>query len=183
MDSLEWKRAVVDLARLKQQIDDIDSTHLFEYRLPLVAAQQSTLQAIERHIGEPLDEKYRSFLQHAGGWPAFQQTVDLFGPEDLIGRTRNVERAEELLGYLDEEGTLQLSKLRRSDVLPIAVTCQDMDVFVICRTRSETPGQVVWFASYEIERFAEFDGFYLAILELHRRRLANLLQARGAGIA
>jgi hypothetical protein len=174
MNALQWKRAIVDLVVTRQQIDEVDMDHVFEYPLPRVAAEPEALARVEARFGASLDPKHRAFLEHAGGWPSFHHSADLFGVDDLLGATQVSRRADELLELLDEEGTLGMSGFRRPDVLPICVAREDMDVFVMCRDGTLNAGAVIWFASQEIERFPDFDAFFLAIVELHRRRLRRL---------
>jgi hypothetical protein len=122
--TIDWKQRIVELVIVKQAIDELDSGNLWEYRLPAVAATPTQLEAVESSIREPLDPGYRDFLEHAGGWPAFWQTVDLFGPEDLLSGPR-FQHALQMLGHV-EDSVLEEADLRRSDLLPIAASPVDL---------------------------------------------------------
>lgn len=176
MDAASWKRAIVEMLRARQASCAADPQDLFPVRLPRVAAAEETIGDVERHLGHSLDPHYRAFLRHAGGWPAFFQAIDLFGPEDLLGGGL-FERAVELLSVLEHEGTLRLEKLSQSMLLPIAVSADDADLFVIAKPNSPIPGTVIWYASYEIERHRDFDNFFVAMIEHEKLRLKRL-QAR-----
>jgi hypothetical protein len=43
--------------------------------------------------------------------------------------------------------------------------------------RSAVPGVVIWFAGYEIERFANFDEYFLAMMDYNRRELRRFLES------
>lgn len=174
-DVFDWKLRIVELVRIKQAIDDLDTKHLWEYRLPAVAATESELRAVEDHLGEALDPEYRAFLQCAGGWPAFYQMVDLFGPADLLGGPR-FQQALTMLGYV-EEAVLNSAGLRRQDLLPIAATPVDLDLFVMTRHSSLQPGCVIWLAGYVVDRFPSFGEYFLAMTEYNQLEIQDLRAA------
>lgn len=64
--------------------------------------------------------------------------------------------------------------LPMSDVLPIAASGRQHDIFLLGLPWSASPGVVVWFAGNVIERFPDFDEFYLAMLDYNRRLIAKL---------
>lgn len=169
---MNWKERIVNLVAIKQTIDELDKKKLWEYRLPGVAATPEQLDAVEAALGEPLDPHYRSFLEHAGGWPAFWHTVDLFGPEDLLGGER-VRHANEMLSYIEDD-VLEGGGLRRADLLPIAASPVDLDLFVMTRRSSRSPGGVVWLAGSEVDRFPTFEEFFLAMMEYNHLELQSV---------
>ncbi|OGO14044.1 MAG: hypothetical protein A2Z66_02395 [Chloroflexi bacterium RBG_13_66_10] len=161
-----WKERIVELVLVKQAIQEVDTGGLWAYHLPSVAATPSQLAAAEVAIGEPLDPSYRKFLEHVGGWLAFWQTVDLFGPEDLVGGPR-FRHALEMLQYI-EDSVLGSVGLRRKDLLPIAASPVDLDLFLMTRRSSQAPGRVIWLAGSEVDRWPSFDEFYLAMVDYNR---------------
>lgn len=173
MDSEAWKKAMVEMLRARQASCAADPQDLFPFRLPRVAASEEAVREVERHLGHALDPQYRAFLRHAAGWPAFFQAIDLFGPEELLGGGR-FDRAVELLTILEDEGTLRLEKLTQSMLLPIAVSEDDSDLFVIAKPSSPIPGTVLWYANYEIERHRDFDHFFMSMIEHEKLRLKRL---------
>lgn len=168
---VDWKRRVVELVLIKQRLADADKEELWEHHLPGVAATSAQLTAVEAKHGK-LDASYREFLSVAGGWRGFFQTVDLLGPDDLLGGAR-WKRAVELLGYL-EPGVLHAAGVNRDELLPIAVSSVEIDLFVMTRPMSRQPGVVIWFAGDEIERFSSFDEFLAAMRDYNRREIEQL---------
>lgn len=174
---MSWKERIVDLVVVKQTMHELAPDGLWEYRLPGVAATSDQLEAVEGHLGEPLDAAYRSFLEHADGWPAFWQTVDLFGPQDLLGSDR-FEHAMDMLGFVEED-VLRGAGVSRDELLPIAASPVDLDLFVMTRKSSAAPGRVVWLAGSEIDRWPDFDEFFLAMVDYNRLELQQLQQGAG----
>jgi hypothetical protein len=170
MRPLEWKRAVVEMARVLEDMASLDTDRLWEYHLPGVAATAAQIAKVERHLGEPLDPSHRALLEVAGGWPCMFQNVDVFGPQDLLGGPR-MRVAYELLSYL-EDVVLEQSGYGRDQLLPIACSSVDIDLFVIARRNAPQPGTVVWFSGREIDRYPNVDQYFLAMLEYNRRQVA-----------
>jgi hypothetical protein len=168
---IDWRRLIVQMVGVKQEVAQVDREHLWQFRLPAVAANERDIGGAEAALGESIDPQYRSFLKYANGWPSFYQTVDLFGTADLTGSRYG--HALEMLDNL-EDAILDRSKIGRQDVIPIAATAVDLDLFVMTRMSSPKPGQVIWFAGQEIDRYENFGEFYLAMLECNRRELFDL---------
>lgn len=147
----DWKRRIVELVVVKQRLAVVDTKGLWQYCLPKVAATESRLEAVEDHIGESLDSAYRAFLRHADGWPAFYQTVDLFGSDDLLAGAK-AQHAAEMLSYVEDD-VLAAGGLAREGLLPIAASPIDLDLFVMTRRSTAQAGGVVWRAGPEIDRF------------------------------
>jgi len=142
-----------------------------DFHLPCVAATNEQVEAVERGLGEPLDPDYRAFLEHADGWPAFWQTVDVFGTRDLGGAA--FVAACEKLGFV-ESAVLEEVGVRREELLPIASTPVDLDLFVMTRASTREPGIVLWLAGTEVDRFPGFREFFLAITDHNREELARV---------
>lgn len=177
MDSQAWKLAVVDMVRLLQQMAEVDVDRLWEYHLPELAATPEQLAAVEQHLGECIDSTYRAFLEVAAGWRCAYQRVDLFGPGDLVGGER-MTRALRLLQEL-EDGVLVDSGYRRDQLLPIACSSVNLDLFVITRLASRSPGTVIWYNGREIYRYKDFDEFFLAMMEYNRLEAEDLKAENG----
>ncbi|WP_182345417.1 hypothetical protein [Comamonas koreensis] len=62
---MDWKRALVIAALVKQKVAEVDALGLWQHILPEVAASEQALDALEMCLGESLDSGYRSFLLHA----------------------------------------------------------------------------------------------------------------------
>jgi hypothetical protein len=172
VDSVDWKQRIVELALVKQRLAEVDPRGLWPHHLPAVAATDARLGAVEAHFGEALDPGYRAFLQHADGWPAFYQTIDLFGSDDLLGGPRFAHAAT-MLKYVEDDVFIA-SKIRRDGVVPIAASPVDLDLFVMTRTSYDRPGVVLWLAGVEVDRFSSFEEFFLAITDYNRLEVERL---------
>ncbi|MFC0236621.1 SMI1/KNR4 family protein [Fictibacillus phosphorivorans] len=169
---MNWKDRIVDLILVKQELMRQDIERIWPYHFPEVGATEKSLQDLEEELGYKLDFTYRSFLQHANGWKGFYQTVDLFGTEELKDPTKN-EYAERLLTVIDDQ-VLKESGVIRSELLPIAATEYDKDLFVLCLPNSAKPGEILWFAGEEIDRFEDFSEFFLSMIEYNREEVLAL---------
>ena len=176
MEPRTWPERIAVMALVKQKLHDVDVKKRWEYRLPAIKATEEQLVAVEARLGEALDPSYRAFLAHAGGWPAFLQTIDLFGHADLLGGSRT-ERGAKLLLQLDED-VLRASGFRREQLLPIAATLEDVDVFVMTRRSAPKPGMVIWFAREEIDRFPSFDEYFLAMIDYNRSEIDAIVSGK-----
>jgi|SRR6185312_537968 len=116
-----------------------------------------------------LDRQYATFLRHANGWRAFYQTVDLFGTGELSGGSL-MTYACDLLRYVEPE-VLVTADLQRADLLPIAATRQDKDLFVLVKPGAKQSGSVVWFAGTEIQRFDGFEEYFLVMVDYNRSQI------------
>jgi hypothetical protein len=82
-----------------------------------------------------------------------------------------MDRAREAVGNIDSAGWSE-SNLVADDVFPIAAATDDLDLFVMIEPGAPNAGAVVWFAGGEIEGFADFDEYFLAMVG-YNRRLVN----------
>jgi len=167
-----WPQRIVELVKVKEQLDEADTEGLWEYRLPGVRATRKQLDEIEAQLGEKLDAQLREFLLHAGGWPALFQAIDLFGPEELAGGPA-LRRARELLARVDD-AVFRRGGVHRDSLLPIGSSSDEDDVIAIARPGTEESGQVFWYAGDEVDRFPDFDAFFAAMVAYNRREAAML---------
>lgn len=166
---LEWKKEIAVMVYVKQALADVDKTRLWPHHFPSVAASDEQIVEVARHLGFALDERYASFLRHANGWRGFYQTCDLFGTPELIGNDL-MKYARVLLESIDPQ-VLTYSHVTRESLLPIATTRQDRDLFVLSTPAAERPGEVIWFAGEEIQRFNNFDEYFLAMADYNRTQV------------
>jgi hypothetical protein len=174
---MDWKREIVIAHYVRQKMAEADKEHLWDHHFPEVSATESAVSEAERVLGFSLDPSYREFLKHADGWRAFYQAVDLFGTSDLIGGARH-ERAKALLDSLED--TRPECGFSRAELMPIAVSESDIDVFAISKPDSSRPGTVLWFAGGLIEKFPGFDEWFLSMVDYNRldyRRLSGQLRS------
>ena len=171
----DWKREIAILIYIKQEIDNLGESKFLSYSLPKIAATEEQLEAVERHMNHSLDPKYRLFLKHANGWDNFYLTVALFGIDELLDNAKMLYACN-VLDELDQEGVLEETGFLKGHLIPIAVTIEDRDLFVITHPDSSNPGMIIWFAGYEVERFKDFDEFFLSMVDYNRAIYQNLSQ-------
>lgn len=173
----DWKTEIVIAVYVQNETMKLDTDQLWEYHLPEVAATEQELIAAERHLGFRLDAQYRRFLSYADGWRCFYQRVDLFGTRDLRGGLL-MQEALLMLQHIDLV-SLEKEKIRVSDLLPIAYSRTQSDLFLMLKPGTVAPGTVLWFAGYEIERYPDFDDFFLAMVDYNRLEYQDQQKAHG----
>jgi hypothetical protein len=174
----DWRRAIGELILLHQRIRDLDDHAIWMNELPRVAAKPEQIVQVERQMGCELDVRFKAFLLCADGWRAFYQWVDLFGTEDFLSEPIRV--AELRLAELDRGGVLALAGFGVADLLPIAMTRPGQgvtvpDLFAQVRGGRKSGGEVLWLSDEEVDRFRDFDSFYLAMLDYNREEIEDLV--------
>lgn len=161
---------------VRNEIEKIDVEGLWENTLPEVAASEADVREVESKLGHALDGQFREFLLHANGWRAFKDGVDLFSTADLIGGVR-VERARRILRH--PESLKYICGYEESEVMPIAVSSDDIDVMLMSRPHAADPGKVMWLAGSLIQEFVGFDEWFLAMVDYNRMNHEFLLERNG----
>jgi len=88
---IDWPTKIVELLRVKQEIQRLDIEGFFPYTFPAVGAPPELLAKYEAGTELLLDPVHRSFLAAANGWKAFFETQDLLSVEQLAaGEHRDV---------------------------------------------------------------------------------------------
>lgn len=173
---MDWKRELVIAHLVKQKIAEADVDGLWENTLPEVAASPDQLSALEEALGYTLHPQHREFLSHANGWRALMQRIDVFGTDDFMGGPR-AERAVMLVESLHD--LKELCGFSEREVLPIAVSSSDIDVMVMTRPGTATPGRVIWLAGGVVDTFAGFDDWFLAMVDYNRQEYQRLVEENG----
>lgn len=171
----DWRKLIAIAHLVRQRLAEVDGG-LWPHHLPEVAATEERLAAFEAELGEPLPAAYRRFLARADGWSAFYQAVDLFGLEDLSSGKR---RARALSFLLPLDPLEPVCGLDRSEVLPIGVSQETEDLFLIGRSTSRKPGHVFWIAGQLIEEFPDFEEFFLAMVDYNREDVRDFEKEGG----
>ena len=169
----EWRERIVAMVYVKQELMKLDVSGIWPHHLPELAASEETLRKTEAHLGFRIAQDYREFLKMANGWKGFLQTVDLFGTEELSG-SPTMQYAQSLLDFVEDD-VIKSTGFSREELLPIAATKYDKDLFVMTCPTSHAPGTVVWVAGEEIDRYPNFTEFFLAMIE-YNRQLVNDMQ-------
>jgi hypothetical protein len=174
---LNWKRELAIAHLVKQKIAEVDVDRLWENTLPGVAALEDQLRSVEARLGYELDPQHRGFLLHANGWRAFMQRVDVFGVDDFVGGPRAARAAALIDSLQDLEA---LCGFGRPDLLPVAVSSDDIDVMVMTRSHTSTPGKVLWLAGGLVDTFPGFEEWFLAMVDYNRHEYQRLVKKHGS---
>ena len=166
-----WEDRLGMLLMVRGDMYTVDVNQLWEYHVPEPAAAEHEVLFVQDKLGVKLSQDYIDFLCHANGWKCFYQRVDLFGTYDLCGdllcsayRMLNIELMSN--GELHDFG---------QSLLPVALSRDDKDLFVLVVAEGESFGSVFWLAGGEVERFASFADFFDAMIEYNNADLLDLL--------
>lgn len=161
-----WQGQIKTMIQVKQDLEKYDQEGLYEQYRPENGATEEEIRIVERSLGFTLDEQYRDFLKHANGWKNFNHTIPLFGTTQLFDLG--------LMGYVNKllnecweeiEETIGFTK---DELLSIAATSENTDVFLISKPSTRQSGVVIWIAGYEIERYKDFKDFFSAMIIYNR---------------
>jgi hypothetical protein len=170
--SKQWKERIVTMVYVKQELMKLDVEQIWPHHLPELAAKEETLKETEAYLGFRIDQDYREFLKMASGWKGFYHTVDLFGTQELSGN-QLMQYAQSLLEAVEDE-VIRSIGFSRKELLPIAVTRYDKDLFVMTRPNLDSLGNVIWIAGEEIDRYPNFTEYFLAMIEYNRLLVDDL---------
>lgn len=173
---MDWKRELVIAHFVKNEIEAIDVEGLWENTLPEVAASEADICELESMLGHALDGQFRDFLLYANGWRAFKDGVDIFSTDDLLGGVR-AERAVGMLKYT--ESLKSICGYEVADLMPIAVSSNDIDIMVMSRPDAVDPGKVMWLAGGLIQEFIGFDEWFLTMVDCNRMNYEFLVERHG----
>ena len=168
----KWKKLLVEMLMVRDELYKADKEQLWEYHYPEVAAEPREILLVQQLLQFPLCQDYIDFLLCANGWKCFYQLVDLFGTKDF--EAENMSRAKMLLDT-ELEYDESLNDIKEY-LLPIAVSQTDKDLFVMVLTEGRRYGEVIWLAGGEIERFTSFSDFFEAMIEYNKEELADILE-------
>jgi hypothetical protein len=172
----DWRSEIVRGVLVQQRLRELDVKGIWKYHLPEVAASDDEITATERKLGYRLDSAYRQFLRYANGWRSFYQDVDILGTAGLVGGAV-MDAARTQLAAVEPEIFADNVGLEVADMLPVAASARQSDMFLLGLPWSKEPGVIIWFAGYLIERFLDFDEFYLSMLDYNRRQIAKFEDA------
>lgn len=168
---MDWKREIGIAYLVKKRTEEIDLDRLWDYAVPELAASFEEIKRAEEMAKIVFSDHQRDFLLSANGWRCFYQAVDLFGTKDYCGGDRFV-RASSLLNSLEEiESICGLSKEK---AIPVAVSMNDIDLFLTSRNPDLDGDSVYWFAGQLIERFDNFSEFFLSMVDYNRLTFEKL---------
>ncbi|TDP96796.1 SMI1/KNR4 family protein [Labedaea rhizosphaerae] len=170
MSLFDWRAEIVKGVIVHQRLAELDTAGLWSYHLPELAASEDEIEATESALGHRLDPQFREFLRYANGWRSFYQDVDIFGTRALLGEGA-MGSVREMLAAVDPELFFEDVGLAIDDILPVAASDKQTDIFLMSTQESQERGVVIWFAGYTIDRFDSFNEFYLSMLDYNRRQI------------
>jgi hypothetical protein len=176
---MDWKKEIAAIFLLQQEITRLDAEQMWDHRLPNIAAPESAIESVRAKYGDRLCSGHLEFLRHADGWTNVLQYVEVFGTSDLMSGERYA-RAKVTLDELEEASVLSASDLELEDVVIVAASSADPDVYVSPLKGCENEGAVYWFAGGEIQRFADFEDFFLGLVDYNRRQLKRMQERHSA---
>lgn len=172
----DWKQEIAVAWHVQNESAKLDTQKIWQYSLPRVAATEQELVDAEGTLGHTLDPRYRDFLAFANGWAGVMLDIDLFGTAELCGDA--MQRARDILESIDE-AVIESISVTRAEMLPIGLSAYQHDLFIMPRPNTPIVGTVIWLAGYEVERFATFDDFFLAMVDYNRLRYEELRDGAG----
>lgn len=159
------------LAMAAPDLYDLTAGHL--------AAGDEQIAAAAARLGHPLDAQHEALLRRVNGWPDFLLDLDLL-PTDELGQGPRHDHATELLdlSYLEADVT---DAPPREEILPLAVSRDQIDVMAIATTGPLTEGghRVYWFAPGVIQVWDNVYEWWLAAIEMTNQDLEELITERG----
>ncbi len=168
----EWRDRIVTMVYVKQELMKLDMDGIWPHHLPELAASKETLRKTEAYLGFGIDQDYREFLKMANGWKGFLQTVDLFGTQELSGSPM-MQYAKSLLGFVEDD-VIKSTGFSRKELLPIAATKYDKDLFIMTSPTSHAPGTVIWLAGEVVDRYPSFTEYFLVMIEYNRQLVKDM---------
>lgn len=163
----DWRPLIVEMYSVRQQRERVEPG-LYPLTLPGVAATAQEVAGLEASLGITLDTEHRSFLTFANGWVCFHQMTTILSVEELQhGWLRDF--AAEAFEY-DE--TLQERGWNFEATLPIAVSRDLGDVFLMPIVEGKVGAQVYWHAEGElIDTFDSFQQFFASMILYTKRAI------------
>lgn len=169
---MDWPKEIARMAFIKHRLSEADNQKIWPYYLPELAATNEDILNVESFLGEEIDKLYFNFLLYSNGWKGFCQYVDLFGVPELMGRDP-MPYALDLLSII-EDSYFSQKGISRQDLIPIAATLIDKDIFLLGKVESRISGQIIWYAGEEIEVFKDFNEFFMAMVDYNIEELYEL---------
>jgi hypothetical protein len=172
MIGTNWTDAIGEMISVRRRMKDVDRRGLWGYSPPEPPATEDRIERAESAIGERLPDEYRGFLQHAAGWMGIYQRVDLFGPEDLYRGERFDSGKNAVLRL--EDSVLAVNGYRRNQLVPIALSRDDLDLFVLIAGHHKDSGKIAWFAGAQVDLFGGFVDMFSSLLGYNRVEVDEL---------
>lgn len=145
---------------IRSKIKAADRKSIYEYDAPNEPATEDQLENWEHDNNLIIPPSYRDFLLNANGWKNIIQAVELFSIDDLSFDESNqyIEFLSFSIDNLSDYGN-------KAFLLPIGANHESYDLYVmVLDSNSEYCGQVIWVAGEEVERYDDFEHFFISLI-------------------
>jgi hypothetical protein len=173
---MDWKLMISRLVLINGEIYKVDKKGLWPYTLPKVAAAEEQLTEFQKKLGRTLPEEYLEFLRHANGWYGFHQETDLLSVDDFFN-----DKYDKSISLFFDSDEYYVEGIEKKDLLPIGVNPPNGDIFYLSLSNDEYFGNVIWYAGWEVERYSNFDEFFMAMIEYNRSEIDQFLEENKNG--
>lgn len=168
----DWRAPIAEMYIEKQKLAAVDSAGIFPMFQPALAASETAIEALEKALNIQLNDEHRSFLTYADGWNCFYQNVTLFSTDELASgslRDAAYQAFEHTPEVLEDLG------LSTENLLPIAASLEQADVFVMLVENGVVKPEVLWIAEGEvIDKYQTFGEYFMSMIEYTKRRTAKI---------
>ena len=167
---IDYKAAIGYLYLVRERIRKVDHQELFEYYLPKVKTTDDAITEWEEHNDLKLPDSYKEFLLSANGWKYVNQDRDLFSLEDLTlsKESKYIQMRDSSAASLNDVGDKNL-------LMPVGASQYSDDIYLMVLDKnSESYGQVIWAADEEIERYKDFEEFFLFLIAYNKHFYTSL---------
>jgi hypothetical protein len=142
---IDWRAEIDRLAMVHQRVMDADSEGLWSVGLPRVGASPAQIADAEAAVQAEFDPAYKAVLQLADGWPGIFQNITLFGTREFLG-SDEFHQARRALHEIEPQVWNRIG-IDPSDLLVIAASSTDLDLFVVSRRPADREANgVLWLA-------------------------------------
>ena len=162
-----WKDKIAIHYSVQEELQRHDRMLLWEYHNPELPATEEQIAAAEAHLGHKIDKYYRDYLLCSNGWKWFSGSASLFGTEYLMGSDL-MNEALEGLDVMDDVYSFSKDGFPKEELLPIAISSGDRALHVMTRPESKQPGVVILYDSDEVDRYPNFEEYFLDMTEYNR---------------
>lgn len=170
----DWHELVSRAEQVNLAISEADVNRTWLYGGPSPGADPAELATLDAVLGGPLAPDYQQFLTISNGWDGFYSDVDLFGCADFPF-SPPLAFVWMMIDAI-EEGSGGLVSYPWSSWIPIGVSREECDFFLLQRPLGNEPGgAVVWLsAGQEVERYDTFAEFFEAMIAFNEANLAEV---------
>ena len=165
MTNPDFNAPILEMLKWKQIV--CNRRPHFSWSLPNKGASTAQIDSAEKIVGFRFSNEYRDFLRVADGWKSFGILGDLLGTADFQSK-----RHEQFLQRQELHDFVESLGVGLSEIAIVGATENDLDVFLLISPAANIfAGNVIWFASEEVDHFHGFAEYFSSMV-LYCQRLA-----------